>query len=388
MKKQIQEFIAQNRQNIIDDWRDLVNMEGSCRQPDAMHTIADWLCEKFQQAGVDCQVYRVRDEVPPVVAGVIGADRPGTPVIFTGHFDTVFDPNTFGPNPFRIEEGKAYGPGVLDMKGGIIITLYVIKALEAAGYKDRPIRICFCGDEEAGKFHAYACEQFQKWADGCIAGFNMETGPVNNDLCTGRKWAMWGHLDVHGVSAHSGNNYTAGRNALVEAAYKILAIQNCNDMEKGTNMNPAVIKGGTVPNAIPDAVSLDFSGRFLYLAEAERVKNGLTRIFQTPDVDGTSIDFTIGEPGGGFEDTKENHELLDFINTVCEKEGYPAVGGIVLGGGSDAGNIAMMGVPVLCSCGVRGEWNHTDREYAVVESMYERTELWCMVVAALDQFKK
>ena len=81
MKKQIQEFIAQNRQNIIDDWRDLVNMEGSCRQPDAMHTIADWLCEKFQQAGVDCQVYRVRDEVPPVVAGVIGADRPGTPVI-------------------------------------------------------------------------------------------------------------------------------------------------------------------------------------------------------------------------------------------------------------------------------------------------------------------
>ena len=65
MKKQIQEFIAQNRQNIIDDWRDLVNMEGSCRQPDAMHTIADWLCEKFQQAGVDCQVYRVRDEVPP-----------------------------------------------------------------------------------------------------------------------------------------------------------------------------------------------------------------------------------------------------------------------------------------------------------------------------------
>ena len=69
MKKQIQEFIAQNRQNIIDDWRDLVNMEGSCRQPDAMHTIADWLCEKFQQAGVDCQVYRVRDEVPPVVAG-------------------------------------------------------------------------------------------------------------------------------------------------------------------------------------------------------------------------------------------------------------------------------------------------------------------------------
>ena len=118
MKKQIQEFIAQNRQNIIDDWRDLVNMEGSCRQPDAMHTIADWLCEKFQQAGVDCQVYRVRDEVPPVVAGVIGADRPGTPVIFTGHFDTVFDPNTFGPNHFTPQPLYAYGPDAWISEGG------------------------------------------------------------------------------------------------------------------------------------------------------------------------------------------------------------------------------------------------------------------------------
>ena len=384
----INSFIDSKRDEIIETWKEVVNIESFKNDKEGVNSVCARFTELFEAEGFVCKTIDVGPNSGDVLVGVLGADRPGKPVIFGGHMDTVHPVGTFGENPFRIEDGKAYGPGVLDMKGGIIITLYVIKALEAAGYKDRPIRICFCGDEEAGKFHAYACEQFQKWADGCIAGFNMETGPVNNDLCTGRKWAMWGHLDVHGVSAHSGNNYTAGRNALVEAAYKILAIQNCNDMEKGTNMNPAVIKGGTVPNAIPDAVSLDFSGRFLYLAEAERVKNELTRIFQTPDVDGTSIDFTIGEPGGGFEDTKENHELLDFINTVCEKEGYPAVGGIVLGGGSDAGNIAMMGVPVLCSCGVRGEWNHTDREYAVVESMYERTELWCMVVAALDQFKK
>ena len=388
MKKQIQEFIAQNRQNIVDDWKALVNMEGSYRQPEAMHRIADWLCDKFRDAGVDCQVYRVRDEVPPVVAGVIGADRPGTPVIFTGHFDTVFDPDTFGPEPFRIEDGKAYGPGVLDMKGGIVIVLYVIKALEAAGFKDRPIRICFCGDEEGGKFHSYACEQFQKWADGCIAGFNMETAPINNDLCVGRKWAMGGHAVVHGVSAHSGNNYPVGRNAVVEAAYKIIAIQNLNDMEKGTNMNPAIVHGGTVGNVIPDTCTIDFSGRFLYTSEIDRVREALKKIFETPDIEGTSIEYTIGGAGGGFEDTKANRDLLAYINTVCEEEGYPSMGAVVLGGGSDAGNVAMKGVPVLCSCGVRGEWNHTDREYAVVESMYERTELWCEVVAHMDRFGK
>lgn len=87
-----------------------------------------------------------------MVAGEIGTGRPGKPVIFAGHFDTVFNPGTFGENPFRIEGDKAYGPGVLDMKGGIIIALWTIKALEAAGYDERPIRVCFCSDEEGGDF--------------------------------------------------------------------------------------------------------------------------------------------------------------------------------------------------------------------------------------------
>ena len=141
-KEAVFRYIDEHRQEILDDWKALVNHEGSLRQPDAMHAEAEYLCGRFREAGVDCAVYSAAPEIPPVVAGEIGTGRPGKPVIFAGHFDTVFNPGTFGENPFRIEGDKAYGPGVLDMKGGIIIALWTIKALEAAGYDERPIRVC------------------------------------------------------------------------------------------------------------------------------------------------------------------------------------------------------------------------------------------------------
>lgn len=387
MHQKIAAFIRENEQNILNDWKDLVNLEGSLREPENMYLVAQFLEEKFRQAGVDCKVYGAKADVPPVLAGVIGAERPGTPVIFSGHFDTVFNKGTYGENPFKIQDGRAYGPGVLDMKGGIIISLYVIKALEAIDYEERPIRICFCGDEEGGPEHHYAQDLILKWSSGCIAGFNMETGPVNNALCVGRKWAMITDAIVHGVSAHSGNNYEVGRNAIVEAAHKVIAIQNMNNLELGTHMNPAILHGGKMHNSIPDECTLKVSGRFQYKSEIQRVKEELETLFATPQVEGTSITYTIGDAMGGFEATEKNMALWNFVNTVCQKEAFPEVGHVFLGGGSDASSMAEAGIPVLCSCGVRGEWNHTDREYAVVDSMFERTNLWCSVVLAIDDFK-
>ncbi len=387
MNQKIKEFVKEHQQDIINDWHELVNLEGSYREKDNMLKAADWLQKKFSEAGVDCKVYCEEPEALPVVAGVLGADRKGVPVLFSGHFDTVFDKGTFGEDPFRIdEEGKAHGPGVLDMKGGVIITLYVLKALNAIGYDERPIRICFCSDEEGGKHHDIAAKIIYRYSDGCAAAFNMETSPVDYKLCTGRKWALGGKAIFHGVSAHSGNNYEVGRNAILEAAYKVIAIQNMNNMELGTNMNPAIIKGGTVANVIPDTCELVFSGRFASKAEIARVTKELKELFEKPEVDGVTIEYSIGKAGGGFEETDQNKALCAFVNHVCEAEGMHGVSSIFLGGGSDASIIAEAGTPVLCSCGVRGEWNHTDREYAVADSMFERVSMWTHVVTHMDEF--
>ena len=388
MDQRIAEFVKAHQEDIVNDWRDLVNLEGSLREPQYLYPEAEWLKEKFTEAGVKCEIISTADNYPPLVCGTIGEERPGVPVIFAGHFDTVFNKGTYGDNPFRIDEdGKAHGPGVLDMKGGIIIALWTIKALESTGYNERPIRVCWCSDEEGGTDHGPVSKLITEWTSGCIAGFNMETSPVDWKLCVGRKYIFSGKAVFHGISAHSGNNYEAGRNAIVEAAYKVIAIQNMNNMELGTHMNPAIIAGGRMPNSIPDECTLTFSGRFKTKAEIARVREELKELFSKTEIDGCSIEYTLSDPAGGFEASDKNMALWSFVNDVCKAEGFHEVDHVFLGGGSDASGMAESGTPVLCSCGVRGEWNHTDREYAVVDSMFERVNMWSNVVMHLDEFK-
>ena len=322
LQKQVEKYIDAHREEIIADWKALVNLEGRGNQMECMDEVAYFLRDLFTAAGFSCTLERP-DGAPFVLVGTLGANRPKKPVLFGGHYDTVFERGVFGANPFCIdEEGKAHGPGCLDMKGGIIISLWVAKALEAVGYQERPIRIVYCGDEEGYLCHSASAVFLRKAAEGVAASFNMETGPINNALCIGRKGAMLASFEVHGVAAHSGNAFEKGRNAVAEAAYKMVALHE---------LTPGIV--------------LDI-----------------------------------------FEPTEENKSLLAFMNRVAEKYGYPPMEGVFLGGGSDAGQFAAAGSPTLCSCGVRGEWNHTEKEYAVAESVFERSKLFAAAVIEMDEF--
>lgn len=387
MKQKIEEYIDSHREEMVEQWRQLVNLEGKSEETVYLDAVAQHLCRLFTEAGVVCELRRGHPEAPQVLCGVFGGDLPGEPVLFSGHYDTVFKKGTFGDAPFSIDkEGKAHGPGCLDMKGGIIITLYVIKALKAAGYAQRPIRIVFCGDEESGPHHAEAAPIMREMAQGCKCSFNMETGPISGALCVGRKGAMIGSFVVNGVSVHSGNNFEAGRNAVVEAAHKMLAIDALTDMEKGTHMNVAVVKGGTLWNAVPDRCEVGYSGRFATMGEMARVREAIARLMKKTFVEGTTTDCQPGQESDGvFEQTGANLALWRFCSSVSSENGWGEMGSVVLGGGSDAITTSKV-TPTLCSCGVVGEWNHTDREYALVETLFARAKLWCMVVQRLDEF--
>ena len=131
---------------------------------------------------------------------------------------------------------------------------------------------------------------------------------------------------------------------------------------------------------------MEFSARLASRKGTQRYKDRLAAIMEHTTVEGTSTVYTPGIVFDIFEPTEENKSLLAFMNRVAEKYGYPPMEGVFLGGGSDAGQFAAAGSPTLCSCGVRGEWNHTDREYALVETLFARAKLWCMVVQRLDEF--
>jgi len=388
MKKEIENYIEAHRDEMLQLWRDIVNLEANSECLEGLRLVAERLKDEFEAAGVKCRLLPVGEGAQAYLTGVWGEENIGAPVLLSGHYDTILPPGKYGANPFRVEGARVRGPGVLDMKGGIVIALYVIKALSAIGYKERPIKICFASDEEICHEHnPQAGKIFMDAAKGCLCAFNMETGRVNNDLCVGRSARVEFHVEVTGVSSHAGNDFASGRSAIKEMCHKVLALEELTNLAEGSTVNCGVICGGTVANAVPGSCRLDVDMRFLKQSELEKTVEAAKEICGQTFVEGTRTKFTYRVAMPAFETIAGVMELYELARSVSEIYGYGTPGKIVLGGVSDASYLTLAGVPTLCSFGVRGEDNHTDKEYAVTESLYERAKWITALFLHLDKFK-
>lgn len=383
-REKIDAYIESHRDEMFEFWKFLVNTASQARERNNALDLCNKLEKVLVENGFECTQLDVGEINSHALLGVLGADRPGAPVLFSGHYDTVSLP---GEHPFRVdEEGHARGLGCLDMKGGIAIALYVAKALNEIGWAERPIKFLFLGDEEKGHQGANTPEVIMQQARGALCAFNMETGLVSNNICIGRKGGGVANFTVHGVGAHSGNDFLKGRNSIAETAKKICDLQDLTNLELGTTVSVTMIGGGTVPNCIPPECKIDVDVRYELSSERDRVVNSLKEIAEKNYIDGCTTDYEYNEYMAPFETTEEGVRLATFIAGVSKAVGLGEMGQIRLGGGSDASYITMAGVPTVCSMGVRGEFNHTDREYALPNSLYERTALLANVVDHIDEF--
>ena len=377
MTKKVFEYIDSHKEDIINLWEELVNLEGKTDEPELVNLVSQRLKKEMEEMGMECRLVDVGNGKANSLVGILGPERKGKPIIFGGHMDTVFRKGEFdGDKPFKIIDGKAYGPGALDMKGGITIALFVTKALSAAGYDERPIKFVLSGDEEDGHKGSTGGQFMIDEGAGGICAFNMETGPVNNNLCTGRSTSIRIKAEVKGVSAHAGNNFTAGRNAIVEASHKILAMEKLTNLDLGTTCNAGNIVGGTVVNSVPEYCMVNFDIRVKSQSEMDRIFKEAKEILDTPVVENTSVEYEIVKSGLViYESNDLVSNFFDFVNETALEHGFDKFGQTYLGGSSDAGNMMIKGTPAICAFGVRGEWNHTLREYAVVDSMFDRTKI-------------
>ena len=223
---------------------------------------------------------------------------------------------------------------------------------------------------------------------GAICAFNMETGLVSNAICTGRKGTGQAAITVKGVAAHSGNNFAEGRSAVTELVSKIPAIEALTDMEANTTVAVTTINGGTVTNSIPPVCECIVDLRFGSLSERERVLSALKEICARQTVPDTTTELELREFMAPFDASGRVGELADFVAETSEALGLGEMGTVFLGGGSDAGFIQRAGTPVICSIGVQGQFNHSDREYALVESMFRRAKLLSAVILRIGEFEK
>lgn len=382
----IKKYLERKKEDMFRDLARLVECESYSMDVPGVHKAAQIVKELFEAEYFKCEIV---DMAPngPTVLGILGEEREGEPILLSGHMDTVIKPDSYEKPVFRTEDEKAFGPGVLDMKGGIIIALYVVKALNECGYNERPIKILFAGDEEIGHLNSNCAQFITDTARGAKCAFNMETGLLNNALCYGRKGRIEANITVYGKQAHSGNDFEKGINAISEMSEKVIRIQALTNLEKETTVTCSMIQGGVMTNAVPGECRMTVECRFSDFDEMNRFKNELTQICQTSYIPGTSAKLVYSSEFAPFATNDVCMKFWEYLKDTAEKYQLPTVKGTRLGGGSDAAYIQLANVPVMCSMGIQGEGNHTMKEYARLDSMIPRAQLISAAILNLNDFQ-
>jgi glutamate carboxypeptidase len=292
------------------------------------------------------------------------------PLLFLCHMDTVFPLGTLEKMPFFIKDDKTYGPGVLDMKGGIVIALTAIAALKEARQLNRPVTALFTSDEEIGS--ETSRQHIERLAKESQLVLVLESGMPNGALKVWRKGVGGFSVNVKGRAAHAGGAHQEGRNAIEEMAHQVIAIQKMTDYAKGTTFNVGVINGGTVSNVVPEEARIEVDFRVLVPEEAERVAAEMQSL--KPTLEGTSLKVT----GGLNRPPMPENDLMK--KTFARAHEIAASAGMELkasgtGGASDANFVAPLGIPVLDGLGAIGEGYHSEREYIFTSSLVERARL-------------
>ena len=359
----------------------LVNIDSGNDCPEGVAKVARIVGDKLQEMQFDVEYL----EYPGACTHLL-AKRKGNgdkEVMIIGHMDTLFPVGTAAARPFTIKDDKAYGPGVLDMKGGITIALFALEALYESGWNDKNITVFFAGDEEFAHPKTNAPELFEKYARGKDAVFNMETASAGQAVLVGRKGNIHPELIVKGISAHAGADLNKGASAIVELAHKIIAVNNLTDFNRGLTFNCGVIKGGTVANAVADSASVVIDMRYLTVADGEYGIESLRKIAAQSVVPGTTTEVAnLRERFTPMEVTEGNLKLYEIVREQGRKLGLD-IAKKVGGGASDAGWTVRAGAPSICSMGALGALNHSDREYIFLAGLVERAKLLALSVDAV-----
>lgn len=282
--------------------------------------------------------------------------------MFQAHMDTVHDKGTFGDPAVRIEGDRIIGPGVIDCKGGIAVAMLAMKALLENGHK-KHVRLILTSDEEISNILGGEEEIrfIQESAAGFPCAINCETAE-NDEVVVARKGILKYRLDITGVGGHAGKHFFVSKNAIVEAAHKIIALHE-KSIEGGTTYSCNIISGGTVLNIIPDKCSVSVDIRAVTVKDMQLAKETVAQIAANAFIEGTSCEVNLLSQRPPMEKTAETQALFEDLLSTCKKHGLGSLTPLESGGGSDSCYTQAAGIPSICGLGASGRYQHTAREY-------------------------
>ena len=375
--------VEQDLPAYLADLEQLVNTDCGSYTPEGVNVVAD-LVEGFWR-GLGAEVARHPDPEgdygDTVIATLTGP--PGGPrVLLIGHMDTVFDPGTAAARPFRIQDGIAYGPGVTDMKSGLLAGLYGIKALvaELGGVPFERLTFIANPDEEIGSPSSTAhIRAAAADADACLV---LECARANGDIVSSRKGILETRLTVHGRAAHAGVEPEKGRSAILEAARLIQALHGLNGRWPGVTVNVGVIQGGTRPNVVAERCELEVDVRSVTAGGLQAVEAAIREIAAATEVPDTSVETTLRVAWAPMEKLERSGRLVEHAQAVAGALGFE-IADAATGGASDANTTSGMGVPTIDGLGPIGGNDHSPAEYLEVDSIVPRTTMLAGLLLAI-----
>lgn len=366
------QWIDEHKDEMVSLWKEMVTIDSGIGVRDGGMAMGNLCAGILEELGFS--IRRVSyEKCGDTIIGERGdMTKPFT--ILMGHMDTVFFKGEPEKRPFTIKDGKAYGPGVLDMKGGVTILLSTLKALHEAGFEDFPCKVILDADEEPAHAFSNAPEVIQKEAEGAKCAFNFETGFTDHSLVVQRKGCWRFFIETFGRGCHVGNDPENGRSAILEMAHKIIEIEKLTDYSKQYNVNVGTIEGGTVANAAPAYCKVECDFRYTHPEDLPVLRRKVDEVCSRQYVPDTTTKVSDSVGFATMTRLPGNLELLKIAQEVAEESGFPKPEARLCGGGSDAAYTTAMGVPTLCAVGVEGARNHTVEEWADVDSLFRRAK--------------
>ncbi|QJB56663.1 M20 family metallopeptidase [Pseudodesulfovibrio sp. zrk46] len=381
----IKDYLVEHENEMFDLLERLVNINSYSANVDGVNRVVDVLQEVVEEMGFTTR--RLSNDVTGdnlVAENAARAANGGGPLL-VGHMDTVFPPE-MGFDTFRREGDMTYGPGVTDMKGGIVIGIFVAKALQAAGLGDLPFGFFFNADEEIGSPHSrnLIVDEAKK-SDFC---FVMEGSGMGGEVVTGRKGRIVFDLEVQGEPYHAGHCQFPKPSAIVEIAHKIVALEALNDPEVQTSFNAGLIEGGVGPNTVAAKASARCETRFVNQEIGDKVWAAIEKIATECTLEGTSGSVSIRTHRPPMVTNDTIMELYGVVEEAAKEIGMD-VQSVFRGGGSDANTVSQAGVPVLDGMGPSGKLFHTPDEYMLSECMVKQGLLTAIsVIKGCDRYQK
>lgn len=367
------DYIEKNKDRYIDFWIDVCKCEGNSNNKDAVNNAVDCI-EKFALSeGFTCKRFSFDKAADYIVIDANEGAEKGH--IYIAHSDTVFDIGAFGKDVVRISEGKIFGPGVIDCKGGIAVALLSMKALCATGYK-KHLRLIITSDEEVDNSLAkdVGIDLIKNMSAGFKSAFCCEVGR-DGEILVARSGIIRVSVDVQGKASHSGIDYFSGVNAIQEAAHKIIHIQQSSERD-GITYSCNLISGGERINIVAPKCTFQVDIRVKCAEDKEKALSVMEQIVNTDYIGGTKSVLTVDSERMPMEKTDGNIALYEKIKKAADELQLEKIGDYCTsGGGSDAAYSVIAGVPTVCGIGTTGDFCHTTDEYADIDSLEKRAKL-------------